>query len=320
MATVVSYAIGICIFATLLILSFLMFQYLDSRRTVRSRAFAFNPVAAGLGASGASATQQKGLQVDALSDLERTSELLYSIEKGIGVGNDKRLSEARRDMVTAGFFHQDAPSIFFAVRMFLAIGFGLASLIAVDWLEWEGAYTTYIVFFLTVGVVYLLPRFYISYRQSALKRECLRGIPDFFDMLVVSATAGVPPRAAIERISRDLAVAYPYLGANLFLTYLQLRAGLPLAEAIDALGKRIDLQEFRSFGMLLSQTEELGTKISDALRVFSVEMRARRLLLAEEKAAALPVKLVIPLALFIFPIVLLVIFLPITLRASNGLG
>ncbi len=318
MAFLAPYAIGLFIFAGLLILSFLTFQYLDGRRTVRSRAFAFNPtIGSGSGENGPG---QKGLQPEALSDLERTSELLYSIEKGIGTDKDKRLSDARRDMVQAGFFHQEAHTIFFAVRIFLAIGFGLLSLLAVEFLEWNGAFTVYIVSFLTVGVVYLIPRIYISMRQSAIKRQCMRGIPDFFDMLVVSATAGVPPRAAIERISRDLSVPYPYLGANLFLTYLQLRAGLPLPEAIDALGRRIDLQEFRSFGMLLSQTEELGTRISDALRTFSTEMRARRMLLAEEKASALPVKLVIPLAIFIFPVVLLVIFLPIIIRVSNGFG
>ena len=311
---IIPYVIGMSIFACLLCLSFAVFQYIDGRRIIRNRALAFNP------ATGKSYSQdpvKTGLQTEALSDLEKTSELLFSIESGVGAEKDQKISESRRDMVQAGFFHQDAAVIFFSARLFLAMSSGLIALFVAGQFEFENSV---LVYFICVGVacfMYLLPIFYISYRKDKVKKECSRGVPDFFDMLVVAASAGVPPRAAIERISRDLAVPYPYLGANLFLTYLQLRAGLPLPQAIDGLGKRIDLQEFKSFGMLLTQTEELGTKISDALRVFSAEMRARRLLIAEERASKLPVKLVLPLTLFIFPVVMLVVLLPVIIRVSK---
>lgn len=317
LATIIQYAIGLSLFACLLCVSFAVFHYIDGRRLIRHRALAYNP-AIGVGYN--EDPRKKDLQTAALDDLEKTSELLFSIESSASTEKNHRVTEARREMVQAGFFHRDAPTIYFATRVVLGVGAGLAMLFVVGRWELENPMMGYLLGLIAACLMYLLPIVYISLRKSRLKEQCSRGVPDFFDMLVVSATAGVPPRAAIERISRDLALTYPYLGANLFLTYLQLRAGLPLPEAIDGLGKRIELQEFKSFGMLLAQTEELGTKISDALRVFSAEMRARRLLAAEERANALPVKLVIPLAIFVFPIVLLVIFLPIVIRASSAVG
>jgi tight adherence protein C len=77
---------------------------------------------------------------------------------------------------------------------------------------------------------------------------------------------------------------------------------------------RLIIPEARSLVALLRQSRELGSDISEALRVFSDEMRDKRLLRAEEQANKLPVKMSIPLALFIFPVVLLVIMLPMVIR------
>ena len=85
------------------------------------------------------------------------------------------------------------------------------------------------------------------------------------------------------------------------------------------MGKRVRIDEIRSLGSLLQQTEELGTNLSSALRVYSDEMRTRRLLRAEERAHALPVKLVLPLALFVFPVMLIVALLPLFVRIHKAL-
>ena len=100
---------------------------------------------------------------------------------------------------------------------------------------------------------------------------------------------------------------------------LQLRAGSSLSEAVESLGRRVQIQEVRSLGMLLQQTEELGTNLSGSLRVYSEEMRSRRLLQAEEKAQVLPVKLVLPLALFVFPVMLVVTLMPVFIRIHRAL-
>jgi tight adherence protein C len=165
----------------------------------------------------------------------------------------------------------------------------------------------------------LIPALYVRHRHNLLHEQCRNGFPTFLDLLVVCSEAGLTPRAGIERVSREITRTHPFLGANLFLMSLELRAGRPLVEAIEGLGRRINLDEVRSLGSLLHQTEELGSNLSNALRVFSEEMRARRFLRAEEKAHSLPVKLVLPLALFVFPGMLVVALMPVLIRIQKVL-
>ena len=87
-----------------------------------------------------------------------------------------------------------------------------------------------------------------------------------------------------------------------------------VGEALGALAHRLNLDEAGSFVTMLRQSIELGSDMADALRVFSDEMRDKRLLRAEETANKLSVKMVIPLGLFIFPVVLLVIMLPVIIK------
>jgi len=163
----------------------------------------------------------------------------------------------------------------------------------------------------------MLPALYLRRRHTILHRQCVRGFPSFLDLLLVCCEAGLTPRAGIERVSREISKMYPFLGANLFVMTLELRAGWPLVDAIEGLGRRINVEEVKSLGSLLQQTEELGTSLTDALRVYSDEMQTRRLLHAEERAHSLPVKLVLPLALFVFPVVLVVVLMPVFVRINK---
>ena len=92
------------------------------------------------------------------------------------------------------------------------------------------------------------------------------------------------------------------------------RAGRSTADALGTFADRLNLDEARAFVIMLRQSLELGTDIGEALRVFSDEMRAKRLLRAEETANKLPVKMVIPLGGLIFPVILMVVMLPVIIR------
>ena len=74
----------------------------------------------------------------------------------------------------------------------------------------------------------------------------------------------------------------------------------------------------RAFATLLQQSRELGTSLSGALRVFSDEMRHKRMAAAEEKAHALPAKMSVPVTMCILPVVLLVAIIPVIVRVSTG--
>ena len=92
------------------------------------------------------------------------------------------------------------------------------------------------------------------------------------------------------------------------------RAGGTRADALRNLAERMGLDEVRSMVTLLLQSEELGTSVADALRLYADDMRTMRMLRAETKAQALPVKLALPLGFFIFPTMMIVILLPVIIR------
>ena len=101
-----------------------------------------------------------------------------------------------------------------------------------------------------------------------------------------------------------------------FFDLLERQAGVArkAAEALASFADRVGLDEARSFVAMLRQSIELGTDVGDALRVFSDEMRDKRLLRAEERANQLPVKMVGPLGLCIFPVILGLVLLPVVIR------
>ena len=99
---------------------------------------------------------------------------------------------------------------------------------------------------------------------------------------------------------------------------LEIRAGRTLTEALEHLADRLGLDEARSFATLIQQSAELGSSITEALRVYCDDMRHKRLSRAEEKAYALPAKLSVPMMVCIFPVIFVVILLPVIVRLSTG--
>jgi tight adherence protein C len=102
------------------------------------------------------------------------------------------------------------------------------------------------------------------------------------------------------------------------MTTLEMRAGRTLGEALEHFGDRLGLEEARSFATLLQQSEELGSSLTEALRVYSDDMRHKRMSRAEEKAYSLPARLSVPLMVCIFPVILIVIMLPVYVRFKVG--
>ena len=123
--------------------------------------------------------------------------------------------------------------------------------------------------------------------------------------------------AALDRVGRELGDSYPSLAANIHMANLEIRAGRTMTEALEHLGDRLGLDEARSFATLIQQSDELGSSISDALRVYSDDMRHKRLSRAEEKAYSLPAKLAVPMMVCIFPVLFVVILCPVIVRRRD---
>ncbi|MDX8469328.1 type II secretion system F family protein [Mesorhizobium sp. VK23B] len=163
----------------------------------------------------------------------------------------------------------------------------------------------------------VIPSIMLDRFENKQKLIYRRAFPDFMDMMITCADAGMSLEAAVERVSHELAGTHKWLGIQLSIMNLQLRAGKPLREALRELADRIGLEEAKALAVLFRQSEELGTSLTDALRVYSAEMRDQRILQAEERANSLPVKMMIPLGLCIFPVVMMVIMLPVIIRMKG---
>ena len=224
----------------------------------------------------------------------------------------------RQRLVQAGIFDPRAVAMFFLIRTTLAIGLAGTMFVVLPMFK----QTSNSVFWLAViaaGIAgYVGPSMYIDRRISTRRLEHRSGFPDFMDLMVVCADAGLPIEAALERIGREFGDSYPSLTANIHMTNLEIRAGRTLADALEHFAERIGLDEVRSFVTLITQSIELGSSITDALRVYSDDMRHKRLSRAEEKAYALPAKLALPMMICIFPVIFVVILLPVVVRLTTG--
>jgi tight adherence protein C len=166
-------------------------------------------------------------------------------------------------------------------------------------------------------VGYVGPSMVLDQRIKSRCEQNRAGFPDFMDLLVVCADSGLSMEAALERVGREIADTYPSLGANIHMSNLEIRAGRTMTEALEHLSDRLGIEEARSFATLIQQSAELGSSITEALRVYSDDMRHKRLARAEEKAYALPAKLALPMMACIFPVLFVVILLPVIVRLST---
>jgi tight adherence protein C len=219
----------------------------------------------------------------------------------------------------AGFHHQSAPVFYTLIRIgSVAVGFLAAYLLLSrllppqlpGFLPFAGAF----MFGLACIVI---PSIALDRFENAQKQQYRRGFPDFMDMMLTCADAGMSLEASVERVSNELAGTHKALGIQLAIMTLQMRAGKPLRDALRELADRIGIDEARSLAVLFRQSEELGTSLTEALRVYSDEMRTQRVLGAEEKANALPVKMVLPLGLCVFPVVMMIVMLPVIIRMKG---
>ncbi len=233
-------------------------------------------------------------------------------------GDGKDLKVLRGRLIQAGIYEPRAAAYFFIARATLAAGLAIALFFILPLLGLNGK-AAFWLFVMGGGLCgYLAPTFYLDRRVKARRVEHRIGFPDFMDLLVVCADAGLAMEAALDRIRRELSHAYPSLGANIHITNLEIRAGRTLAEALEHFGDRLGLEEARAFAALIQQSDELGASISKALRVYSDDMRHKRMSRAEEKAYSLPAKLAVPMMVCIFPVLFIVILAPVIVRLSTG--
>jgi tight adherence protein C len=252
------------------------------------------------------------------SSAKAVTKLLEYTTKHYSTANEDNMKVLRRRLVQAGIYDPRGVAYFFIGRTALAIGLAIAMFIFFPLVKQTSSSMLWLMAIAGGLAGYVGPSMYIDRRISARKLEHRTGFPDFMDLLVVCADSGLSMEASLERVGRELGQSYPSLSANIHLTNLEIRAGRPLKDALEHFADRLALEEARAFATLINQSIDLGSSITDAMRVYSDDMRHKRLSRAEEKAYALPAKLAVPMMVCIFPVLFVVILLPVIVRLHVG--
>ncbi len=252
------------------------------------------------------------------SSVQAVARLIEYTTKHYASANGENMKTLRRRLVQAGIFDPRGVAFFFLVRTGLAVGVALALGVILPMVTSKGGSFYWLLIMIGGIGGYVAPAVYVDKRISVRRAQHRMGFPDFMDLLVVCADSGLSMEASLERIGREMGDSYPSLTANIHMTNLEIRAGRPLKDALERFADRLGIEEARSFATLINQSLDLGSSINDALRVYSDDMRHKRLSLAEEKAYALPAKLALPMMICIFPVLFVVILLPVFVRLHTG--
>jgi tight adherence protein C len=206
----------------------------------------------------------------------------------------------------AGFYGPTALKVFQFIRIAATVGMAiLGYLLAIA----TGAST---IFYMVVAGAagYALPIFYV--RRLAKKRQLLirREIPDLIDLLVVCVECGLGLMAAIRIVGRESERQGRIMGEQLLQLSAEMTAAATLGEGLRGVAERTGVDDISTFSAILIQSEKLGSQMSEALRATAEQLRAKRSLRAEEMAQKLPIKMIIPMILFLLPALMLVLLGP----------
>jgi tight adherence protein C len=220
----------------------------------------------------------------------------------------------RARLIRAGFYADHAVEGFFAIRVITALGFGLLAVLTVLAFKLPGPVLGLFLVLLAAAVGLYLPTILLGQRIAGRRRALRFGLPDAVDLMVVCLEAGGTLSSAMQRVEREFRDLHPVISEQLEIVLLEMQAGSSRIDALTRLSERAGSEEFSALVNMLIQSEALGASVAQTMRVFSEQTRAARYLEAERRASELPVKISIPLVLFIFPALMTVIFTPLIIR------
>ncbi len=266
----------------------------------------------------AMAEVKRGGAPQAAAGRRRLDGIVRTLDGNLGERDEQAVKVLRAKLQRAGLFDPRAVSWFFAARLVAAVCLGAVAFFVAPMInEQIGSLVLAEVVVGALGLGYFLPLLGLDRMIRRRQAEYRQGFPDVMDLMIVCAQAGLSMEAGLARIAKEIELGYPRLAANLQMATLEIRGGKTLSKAIESMAHRLGIEEALSFANLLQQSEEIGASLSQSLRAYSDDMRNKRMMKAEEKAQSLPAKLVVPLMLFIFPVLLVVIALPGAIGVSK---
>jgi tight adherence protein C len=296
--------IALATFATVGLLTYGILSYYNSRKVVRDR---FK--------SPSNDSMPMVYREEVSSFKKQFLDWVSSLGK-LAMDGKEDASKLRMELVQAGFRHPKGPAIYFGVRILLALALPLIYLLAN---AMDGVLTSgnFIICFVIGGIgFYFMPhvlKFLASRRQDRIDKA----LPDVLDLLIVCMESGLALQATINRVADEVKSISKDLYKELQLTNAELRTGINREVALKNMGERTGAQNVKALMGLMIQSDRMGASIVQSLRTHASFLRVQRSQKAEEKAAKMPVKILFPMLMFIFPAIFVVVIGPAAIQISR---
>lgn len=225
-------------------------------------------------------------------------------------------SRLRAKLSAAGFRSESGPAVFLASKSLLGLVAAGVTLL----LTWSAHQTGTNIVVLTVfvgAICFMLPDLYLAQVAGQRSIKIKKALADCLDMMVIMVESGLGMDGAIQRIGTEMAEPYPELSEEFRIATAEMNMGLPRSEALENLARRTGVREIQSLVATIVQAERFGSSVGKTLRVQSDTLRTKRQQAAEEAAGKTAVKLLIPLILFIFPALMIVVGAPAAITLLN---
>ncbi|MEF1309655.1 type II secretion system F family protein [Vibrio mytili] len=214
-------------------------------------------------------------------------------------GSEREQQTIRMRLMHAGYHQKNAMSVFYSIKSLTTILGVLVAVILYVLLEQSNMLYMFMIACVFIGII--LPDIFL--RKMAKKRqERIRlGMADMLDLLVVCTESGLGFNSALRRVADETAISHPDLADELDTVCLKIQAGKSMPDSLKELIVRTGLEEFTGLTSMLSHASRMGGSLVDSLREYTEDYRDKRQQAAEEIAAKIPVKMMFPMVLFIWP-------------------
>ncbi|NDU92098.1 MAG: type II secretion system F family protein [Ferrovum sp.] len=218
------------------------------------------------------------------------------------------VSPLRRKLMAAGYRSPSAGMAYLGLKTLLTLLLPILFLALSTFFKLSLDSNQMLLFVLIFSALgYMLPNFILSFLVSRRRRELYENFPDALDLMRICVEAGLALDVAISRVGEEMRMRSTALSDEFRLVVLEQRAGSARSMALNNLAMRVGIQDVDALVATLVQADKFGTSIADSLRVHSDNLRLGRRLRAEEQAAKIPTKILLPLILCIFPLLFIFI-------------
>jgi tight adherence protein C len=238
---------------------------------------------------------------------------------GRAVSSGQTSKPLRENLAKAGYYGTSAASVFLGAKILLfvagAVGLGLLALVLPIPLPLR-----VLVVVSGCGLLFLLPNMIVSHRRSQRAMRIRQQLPDAVDLLEICVSSGMPLDTAWNLVGDEVRNVNPDFADEIALTNLEIHLGASRADAMRHMGERTGVDALKSLAAVIVQSEQFGTSMAEALRSFTTFLREGRSAAAEEASEKMAVKLLLPMILFIFPVVFVVLVGPAGIRLARIIG